>query len=71
MSHFVIGPSELEAEYGEKIFSLEIDLALQSIAEVGRMCEGSSFDNIVNARSENKTQILKRRSTEMKEFYRP
>lgn len=58
MGHLVVGTSQLEAKDGEKVFTLEIHLAFQAIAEISRMCERRPFDYIVNARRQDESQVL-------------
>lgn len=58
MCHLVVCSAQLEAEYGLKIFSFEVYLALQPIAQVDCMCEWCFLDNIVDARGKDEAEVL-------------
>ena len=58
MCHFVVCPSQLEAEDGLKVFPFEEDFAFQPIADVYSWREGGFFDDLVYSRSENEAHIL-------------
>lgn len=58
MGHLVVCSPQLEAEYGLQVLPLEHHIALESIAQIGRPCEGGFFDDFVDAGCENQTQVL-------------
>ena len=48
MSHLIVRSTELEAEDGEKVLTLEKDTAFEAVAEVNGMREGGLAENIVD-----------------------
>jgi hypothetical protein len=58
MCHFVVRTPQLEAEHGLQVLSLEHDIAFKSIAQVLRYREGCFLHYLVDARGENKAEIL-------------
>jgi hypothetical protein len=50
MSHLVVGPSQLEAEYGLFIFALEENVAFESVAEVYGGCQGGFVADLADER---------------------
>lgn len=49
MSHFVVGASQFEAKDREKIFTFEVNLSLETIAEVDGMGEWGLLEDIVDS----------------------
>lgn len=49
VSHFVADTAQLAAKYGLQVLALEQDSALETVAEVCRVCEGRLGCNIVDA----------------------
>jgi hypothetical protein len=60
MCHFVICSPQLEAEHGLKVFSLEHDIAFESVAEVCGVGEGGFGDDFVHTGGENEAKVLRR-----------
>lgn len=50
VSHLVVGTTELKAEDGKEILTLEEDLALETVGQVNGMVEWCLFNNIVYPR---------------------
>jgi hypothetical protein len=61
--HLVVGAAQLEAEDGLQVLALEQHIALQPVAEVGRVRERRLGDNFVDARREDQAQVLPVRQT--------
>jgi len=58
MCHLVVSSTQLEAEDGLEIFSLEQNIAFQAVTEVGGMCEGCFNGGFVDASRQNESQVL-------------
>lgn len=58
MGHLVVSTSQLEAENGLEVFSLEQDATFQPVAEVDRLGQGRLIDDFVDAGREDQTKIL-------------
>lgn len=58
MRHLVVGPTHLKAEHWLEVLTLHEDLVTQSVCQVDGAGERSHFDDIVDPRCENESQIL-------------
>jgi hypothetical protein len=61
MGHLVVGAAQLEGENGKQIFSLEQDLAFESIAEIDGVSQGSLRYDIVDLCGRDESNILRHR----------
>jgi hypothetical protein len=62
MGHLVVSAAQLEAEDGLLVFTLEKDIAFESVTQVDGVGEGSDLAGLVNSRSSagDKTKVLER-----------
>lgn len=58
MGHSVVCAAQLEAEHGLQILPLEQNIATQPRSQIGSMSERGFGDDFVDARSEDKSQVL-------------
>jgi hypothetical protein len=58
MRHLVVRAAQLEAEDGLQVLALEHHVAFQPVAEVDGRCERRLSDHFVDARGENKAEVL-------------
>lgn len=58
MSHLVVSATQLEAEDGLQVFTLQHDLAFQTVAEVDGMRQRCLLHDFVDARGQDETEIL-------------
>jgi hypothetical protein len=56
--HFVVCAAQLEAENGLQVLALKHDVAFESVAEVGCMCERCLVDDLVDTRCKDESQVL-------------
>lgn len=67
MGHLVVSAAQLEAEYGLLVFTLEEDIAFESVAEVDGVCEGSDLAGLVDSGcgAGDKTKVLRRSASQL------
>jgi len=68
MGHLVVSAAQLEAEYGLLVFTLEEDIAFESVAEVDSVCEGSDLAGLVDSGcgAGDKTKVLRLSASQLR-----
>ena len=56
--HFVVSAAQLEAKDWLEVLALQQDSRLEPIAKIDGMGQGGLFDDLVDARGEDESQVL-------------